>query len=73
VIETKGLEFDVVIIPNLGAFEAGGWIAKNQIYVAISRARHSLMIGCADDQIDGTAIRQIQEKGLAAVRDVPPN
>jgi hypothetical protein len=46
VYETKGLEFDVVIIPDLSAFDLLTEIGRNQAYVAISRPKHSLFLGC---------------------------
>ena len=55
--ETKGLEFDVIIVPNLGSFELGCAIGNNQAYVAISRAKHALMIGCAINHADKPKIK----------------
>jgi len=46
VYETKGLEFDVVIIPDLEAFNLESEIGRNQLYVAVSRAKHALFLGC---------------------------
>jgi superfamily I DNA/RNA helicase len=69
--ETKGLEFDVIIVPNLGSFELGCAIGRNQAYVAISRAKHALMIGCASDHVDGTELSLLKQNGLVVFRDVP--
>jgi UvrD-like helicase family protein len=44
--ETKGLEFDVVVIPDLGSFRLDTVIGRNQLYVAITRPKHALLIGC---------------------------
>jgi hypothetical protein len=71
VLETKGLEFDVIIVPNLGSFELARTIGRNQAYVAISRAKHALMIGCAADGLDMPEIRLLEQSGLIVVRDVP--
>jgi superfamily I DNA and RNA helicase len=71
VLETKGLEFDVIIVPNLGSFELGCAIGRNQVYVAISRAKHALMIGCATDHVDRPEIKLLEQNGLVVVRDVP--
>ena len=46
VFETKGLEFDVVVIPDLEAFNLESEIGRNQLYVAISRAKHGLFLAC---------------------------
>jgi superfamily I DNA/RNA helicase len=46
VFETKGLEFDVVVIPDVEAFKLESEIGRNQLYVAISRAKHALFLGC---------------------------
>jgi DNA helicase IV len=46
VYETKGLEFDVVVIPDLEAFNLESEIGRNQLYVAVSRAKHALFLGC---------------------------
>jgi superfamily I DNA/RNA helicase len=69
--ETKGLEFDVVIIPNLGAFHLHGSIGRNQVYVAISRAKQSLMIGCAYRSVDGPEVGKLEREKLVSVRDIP--
>jgi hypothetical protein len=49
VFETKGLEFDVVVIPDLEAFNLESEIGRNQLYVAISRAKHALFLGCGSE------------------------
>jgi hypothetical protein len=69
--ETKGLEFDVVIVPDLGSFALDGVIGRNQAYVAISRAKHALMLGCAEKYKDKTEIRLLREKRVISIRDIP--
>lgn len=69
--ETKGLEFDVIIVPDLGSYELDGAIGRNQVYVAISRAKHSLLVGCAANQIHRPEIRQLEQRGLVVIRDAP--
>jgi DNA helicase IV len=64
VYETKGLEFDVVIIPDLGAFEFDREIGRNQAYVAISRAKNALFIGCSAAKFEATDISALIDKGL---------
>lgn len=44
--ETKGLEFNVVVVPDLGAFALDTSVGLNEAYVAISRAKESLLLGC---------------------------
>jgi superfamily I DNA/RNA helicase len=69
--ETKGLEFDAVVIPDLGAFDLDGIIGRNQVYVAISRAKQSLMIGCSNASIHRPDIRKLEKERLVLVRDIP--
>jgi superfamily I DNA/RNA helicase len=69
--ETKGLEFDVVIIPDLGTFKLGDSIGRNQVYVAISRARQSLLIGCDSGRIGQPEIRKLEQEGLVSFREIP--
>jgi UvrD-like helicase C-terminal domain len=69
--ETKGLEFDVVIVPDLGSYELDNAIGRNQVYVAISRAKQSLLVGCAANRIDRPEIRQLEQAGLVVIRDAP--
>jgi DNA helicase IV len=70
VLETKGLEFDAVIVPDIGAFELDGLIGRNQVYVAISRAKQSLMIGCANGSIGRSDVRKLEQEGLILVQDI---
>jgi DNA helicase IV len=69
--ETKGLEFDAVIVPDVGAFELDGLIGRNQVYVAISRAKQSLMIGCSNGSIHRPDVRKLEQERLVFVRDIP--
>jgi hypothetical protein len=69
--ETKGLEFDVVIVPDVGSFELGTAIGRNQAYVAISRAKHSLIIGCAIDHVGKPEIKLLEQNDLIIIRDLP--
>lgn len=69
--ETKGLEFDAVVVPDLGTFEWNEPVGRNQLYVAISRAKQSLMIGCAALSIDRPDIRKLKGEGLISVQEIP--
>lgn len=46
VAETKGLEFDVVVVPDLSSFALDNEIGRNEAYVAVSRAKFALLMGC---------------------------
>jgi hypothetical protein len=69
--ETKGLEFDAVIVPDLGSFELDGLIGRNQLYVAITRAKYSLMLGCPNASIVRSDIRSLEQEGLVSIQDIP--
>jgi superfamily I DNA/RNA helicase len=69
--ETKGLEFDAVIVPDVGAYKLDDSIGRNQLYVAISRAKQSLMIGSANSAIGRSDIRKLEQEGLVLLQDVP--
>jgi superfamily I DNA/RNA helicase len=70
VYETKGLEFDVVILPDLGAFDLENEIGLNQAYVAISRPKHALFIGCNSSNFGKTAISILVGRGLLRTLDI---
>jgi hypothetical protein len=63
VFETKGLEFDVVVIPDLEAFNLESEIGRNQLYVAISRAKHGLFLACGSKH-QSKEISSLVESGL---------
>jgi UvrD-like helicase C-terminal domain len=69
--ETKGLEFDAVIVPDLGTFQLNEPVGRNQLYVAISRAKQSLMLGCANGSIGRSDIRKLEQEGLVLVQGIP--
>lgn len=68
--ETKGLEFDAVVVPDLGAYDLDAAIGRNQVYVAISRAKHCLMLGCSNSSIARPDIRRLEQEGLLIARDI---
>lgn len=57
--ETKGLEFDVVIVPDIGRYALDNEIGRNQLYVAISRPKHSLLLGCDRNVISTPALQAL--------------
>ncbi len=67
VFETKGLEFDVVVIPDLEAFGLETEIGRNQLYVAMSRAKHGLFLACGSKH-RSKDISSLIESGL--IREV---
>jgi DNA helicase IV len=69
VYETKGLEFDVVIVPDLGSFELENEIGRNQVYVAITRPRHALFLGCSSSGRRSKEISILVENELVKVLD----
>lgn len=44
--EAKGLEFDVAVIPDISQFDEADPIELNGLYVAVSRSRHAIFLGC---------------------------
>lgn len=70
VYETKGLEFDVVIVPDLGAFELENEIGRNQAYVAISRPRYALFLGCSSSKCQSKEISTLVANKLVKLVNV---
>lgn len=68
--EAKGLEFDVVFVPNLAQFDLTSAVGRNQLYVAVSRPRHALLLGCEDQACDGEALRTLRAKGVIAIAPI---
>jgi superfamily I DNA/RNA helicase len=71
VLETKRLEFDVVIVPDLGAFDLDSVIGRNQAYVAISRPKHALILGCDDRCVALPAMETLERNCLIRFNDFP--
>jgi len=46
-LDAKGLEFDAVVIPDISEFSEDDPIQVNGLYVAVSRPRYALLMGCA--------------------------
>jgi superfamily I DNA/RNA helicase len=68
--ETKGLEFDVVVVPDLGAFNLDSAVGRNQMYVAITRAKHALILGSDDRCQVREEIRTLERNHLVHVREL---
>lgn len=58
-IEAKGLEFDVVVVPDLAAFDSLDSVTRNSLYVAVSRPRHALLMGCDYNSIDSSIVASL--------------
>ncbi|WP_316158353.1 MULTISPECIES: ATP-binding domain-containing protein [unclassified Bradyrhizobium] len=64
--EAKGLEFDVVIVPDLSCFDLAGVVGRNQLYVAVSRPRHSLLLGCSEDYVGDGHVQELVKSGIVS-------
>lgn len=71
--ETKGLEFDVVMIPDLGAFSLNSEIGRNQAYVAISRPRHSIILGCRNESASKPELEMLVRSNLVRMTELTVN
>jgi hypothetical protein len=70
--ETKGLEFNVVIVPDIGSFALDSDLGRNQAYVAISRAKHALILGCHAESVEKAEIGALRRNNILCVRELPP-
>ncbi len=69
--ETKGLEFDVVVIPDLSSFHLETVIGRNQLYVAISRPKHALLMGCSEGGFSREELKKLIASGLISPAQIP--
>ncbi len=69
--ETKGLEFDVVVIPDLSSFHLETVIGRNQLYVAISRPKHGLLMGCSESAPSGEELKKLIASDLIRPVQIP--
>ncbi|TIQ33084.1 MAG: hypothetical protein E5X48_25075 [Mesorhizobium sp.] len=67
-VEAKGLEFDVVVIPNLAAYDGSDAVGRNSLYVAVSRPRHALLMGCDYEAIDSSMVAGMVNDGHLILR-----
>jgi len=61
--EAKGLEFDVVVVPDLSDFRDGHPIDFNGLYVAVSRPRHAILLGCDRSKISHSVVKRLCDSG----------
>jgi DNA helicase IV len=71
VCETKGLEFDVVIVPDLSSFEFESAVGINQVYVAISRSKHALLMGCNERALDREELMKLIASRVIRYAEIP--
>jgi DNA helicase IV len=62
-LDAKGLEFDVVVVPDVSEFSEDDPIEINGLYVAVSRPRYALMLGCPEERSQAGVIGQLVESG----------
>lgn len=62
-LDAKGLEFDVVVIPDISEFSEDDPIEINALYVAVSRPRYALMMGCPEKRSQCGIVGQLVEAG----------
>jgi DNA helicase IV len=56
--EVKGLEFDLVVVPDAGARDYPDDAASRRaMYVAVTRARHQVLLACVGDASPVVAAR----------------
>lgn len=67
-VEAKGLEFDVVVIPNLAAYDGSDAVGRNSLYVAVSRPRHALLMGCDYEAIGSSMVAGLVDDGHLVLR-----
>lgn len=61
--EAKGLEFDAVVVADLGRFDLNDPTDANAAYVAVSRPRRSLSLVAVEDELD-PRVRELLDRGL---------
>ncbi|MET4261341.1 hypothetical protein ABIC09_006308 [Bradyrhizobium sp. S3.12.5] len=69
--ETKGLEFDVVIVPDISSFTLDDVVGRNRLYVALTRPRHALLMGMQRKAQANQHLRTLIEAGLLEGRALP--
>jgi len=62
-LQVKGLEFDVAVVPDISEFDESDPIALNALYVAVSRPRHALLLGCNRVRVAHTVVKQLCHRG----------
>lgn len=69
--ETKGLEFDVVVVPDISSFELSDVVGRNRLYVALTRPRHALLMGMQREPQGNQRLIALIEAGLLQSKELP--
>jgi hypothetical protein len=59
----QGLEFDVAVVPDISEFSSHDPIHLNGLYVAVSRPRHAILVGCSRARVDHKIVQQLCDRG----------
>ena len=62
-LEANGLEFDVAVLPDISQFNDADPIALNGLYVAASRPRHAILLGCNSLKATHMVVQQLCDRG----------
>jgi superfamily I DNA/RNA helicase len=62
-LEAKGLEFDVAVVPDISEFSDEDQIDLNGLYVAISRPRYAVLMGCNRSRVSHSVVKQLCDRG----------
>jgi hypothetical protein len=62
-LQAKGLEFDVAVVPDISEFNDEDLIQLNGLYVAVSRPRHAITLGCRDTNLAHRVVKQLCQRG----------
>jgi transcriptional regulator with XRE-family HTH domain len=62
-LEAKGLEFDVAVVPDISEFSDKDPIDLNGLYVAVSRPRYAIRLGCNRSRISHNVVKQLCSQG----------
>ena len=68
--EAKGLEFDVVVLPDIASFDLASVVGRNQLYVAVSRPRHAVLLGCNQQSVGGEALQKLEMHEIISMTSV---
>jgi len=72
-LDAKGLEFDVAVVPDISEFSDADPIALNGLYVAVSRPRHAILLGCRHSTVGHKVVKQLCHRGdLVQISLFPP-
>lgn len=70
-LAAKGLEFDVAVLPDISQFNEADPIALNGLYVAASRPRHAILLGCNILQATHKVVQRLCDRGDLFPASIP--